>query len=488
MPTLATPPSSSPPRAPSPHFLYSGRRTLRMRVVADFHPHAGPMLPDGVWLRDLGKEDAGVSGGLGPHRVGGNRFDYAKRGAWGESSWRGNNWYYLPFFYADSFDLLRCHALPMSDDLRKPDPLLRIDWAPRSLLAHRLLFHADSGFSSMGAIMGMGESELDDVRELVAEERLWRLAIEQLFGWLHMYFAYLAFSSEVAFWRGREDTGGLSARTLLLNAGCSFVILCYLWDDERTNRILLLSSTFDFAVQTWKVARLLAARAARARWLRAAALAVSLTDGAPAGENSTDSADFAAEAARVAATEKFDALGGQLVGASIAPLTFGLALYTLVYYPHRSWWSWALDAAAKCVYLLGFVGMTPQLFVNYKLKSVSHLPWRVLCYKAFSTFVDDAFSLLVSMPTAHRIACLRDDAVFLVLLYQRRCYPVDKRRSNEYGYAYAPAAAAAASPALADEILHAAEATAGNDERGGEVGFAPAEADRGRQVPWKLPF
>ena len=40
------------------------------------------------------------------------------------------------------------------------------------------------------------------------------------------------------------------------------------------------------------------------------------------------------------------------------------------------------------------------------------------------------------MPTAHRVACLRDDAVFLVFLYQRWCYPVDKKRANEYGIAY----------------------------------------------------
>ena len=35
------------------------------------------------------------------------------------------------------------------------------------------------------------------------------------------------------------------------------------------------------------------------------------------------------------------------------------------------------------------------------------MPWRVMAYKAFNTFVDDAFALMVSMPTAHRVACLR---------------------------------------------------------------------------------
>jgi len=50
--------------------------------------------------------------------------------------------------------------------------------------------------------------------------------------------------------------------------------------------------------------------------------------------------------------------------------------------------------------------------------------------------VDDAFALMVSMPIHHRVACLRDDIVFLVFLYQRYLYPVDKTRANEFGIAY----------------------------------------------------
>ncbi|KAJ7383976.1 Cleft lip and palate transmembrane protein 1 like protein [Desmophyllum pertusum] len=33
--------------------------------------------------------------------------------------------------------------------------------------------------------------------------------------------------------------------------------------------------------------------------------------------------------------------------------------------------------------------MTPQLFINYKMKSVAHLPWRMMTYKALNTFIDD---------------------------------------------------------------------------------------------------
>lgn len=68
--------------------------------------------------------------------------------------------------------------------------------------------------------------------------------------------------------------------------------------------------------------------------------------------------------------------------------------------------------------------MTPQLFINYKLKSVAHLPWRMLTYKALNTFIDDIFAFVIKMPTMYRLGCFRDDIVFFIFLYQRYCYRV----------------------------------------------------------------
>ncbi|PNJ11935.1 CLPTM1 isoform 12, partial [Pongo abelii] len=44
----------------------------------------------------------------------------------------------------------------------------------------------------------------------------------------------------------------------------------------------------------------------------------------------------------------------------------------------------------------------------YKLKSVAHLPWRMLTYKALNTFIDDLFAFVIKMPVMYRIGCLRD--------------------------------------------------------------------------------
>jgi hypothetical protein len=77
--------------------------------------------------------------------------------------------------------------------------------------------------------------------------------------------------------------------------------------------------------------------------------------------------------------------------------------------------------------------MTPQLFINYKLKSVAHLPWRMLTYKFLNTFIDDIFAFVIKMPTMYRLGCFRDDIIFLIFLYQRWIYRVDHSRVNEFG-------------------------------------------------------
>ena len=60
------------------------------------------------------------------------------------------------------------------------------------------------------------------------------------------------------------------------------------------------------------------------------------------------------------------------------------------------------------IFYAGFIMMTPQLFINYKLKSVAHLPWRMMTYKALNTFIDDIFAFVIKMPTLYRIGCFRD--------------------------------------------------------------------------------
>ena len=293
-----------------------------------------------------------------------------------------------------------------------------------------------------------------------------------------------AFRSDIGVWKGRETMRGLSSRSVLSSAAQTLVIYLYLLDSDHVNSVVLVTYTVSTALELWKVLKVL--RIMRAMKRRAAAAAseaeeragggggggaaaVALATAAAAAADDDDGDDdggggsasaaegssvaastspvstgsaasaaaSAAAAARLeAATERFDEIATRTLGIGLAPLVGGWAVYALVHYPHTTWYSWVISSLADSVYLFGFISMTPQLFINYQLKSVAHLPWRVMLYKAFNTFVDDVFSVMVSMPMHHRVACLRDDVVFFIFLYQRWLYPTDKTRPNEYGIAY----------------------------------------------------
>ncbi len=77
-----------------------------------------------------------------------------------------------------------------------------------------------------------------------------------------------------------------------------------------------------------------------------------------------------------------------------------------------------------------------QLYINWKLKSVAHLPWRQMTYKFLNTIIDDLFAFVIKMPLLHRLSVFRDDLVFAVYIYQRWAYRIDRKRANEFGHAF----------------------------------------------------
>jgi hypothetical protein len=44
-------------------------------------------------------------------------------------------------------------------------------------------------------------------------------------------------------------------------------------------------------------------------------------------------------------------------------------------------YSSVLEKIVMFMGMAGFIRMTPQLYINYKLKSVDHLPWKTLIYR-----------------------------------------------------------------------------------------------------------
>jgi hypothetical protein len=58
--------------------------------------------------------------------------------------------------------------------------------------------------------------------------------------------------------------------------------------------------------------------------------------------------------------------------------------------------------------------LLPQLYVNYCLKIVAGMSGSALPYKFINTFFDDLSTFLSDFPLMYKIACFRDDVVFVV--------------------------------------------------------------------------
>lgn len=331
-----------------------------------------------------------------------------------------DNGRYYPVVYFNDFWLLRDKLVPVNDTLEELEVHLHLStlsawwWQIQMQLEQSFKMQLNTGLSQ--------EGESDELKRVLLEGNPVLLAVTFAVSLLHTVFDFLAFKNDIGFWKNNKSMEGLSARSVLINAFCQLVILLYLFDNE-TSYVVLISSAVGTAIEFWKVTK---------------AMDVSILPNFPFIKLG-DKASYSNKE-----TKQHDADATRYLSYVLYPLVFGYSIYALYYETHKSWYSWILSSLVGAVYMFGFILMCPQLYLNYKLKSVAHLPWRQYTYKFLNTIIDDLFAFVIKMPTLHRLSVFRDDIVFLVFLYQRWIYRVDKTRVNEFGYSAEDAAAEAA--------------------------------------------
>ncbi|CAJ1376655.1 unnamed protein product [Effrenium voratum] len=273
--------------------------------------------------------------------------------------------------------------------------------------------------------LGFTEQHFDEVKEFLLRYPLHVLVIMQVVGFLQMSLWTLAFKNDVSFFKGRADYIGLSSRSMGTAALQEVVWFLYLFDVD-VSKLLLFQLGVQACFSIWKYIRV--ARLGL-RWTHL--LLPWVRNGrAIAAAASTDHSDEDY-------TEEVDARAMSYTKMVLYPLSACWGLYNLYHSEYKSWWSWMISSMADFAYTFSFINMLPQIFINYKLRSVAHMPWRVLVYKFFNTFIDDIFAFfIIDTSTKYRFMTLRDDIVFFVFLYQRHIYSVDHRRADEYGFVH----------------------------------------------------
>ena len=325
-----------------------------------------------------------------------------------------NSRQYAPILYVDDLSLPRAAQIELAPpDADKPPVTLQIKCNALTPTLDAMNQQVRQAFDMIEPLLP--GPELDEIRYYLADERLYRFALTQIISYVHIFLDYLAFRDEIRFYRGRQNLSGVSTSTVVTRLLCSVIIFLYLLDGAGTSWVVLLSLFSSCAVEAWKVWKLLKPK------FQSTFPFVTLRK---------------LETAHEQETAAYDRIAMRWLGRVFYPLVLVWSVYALQTYHYKSWYSWFISNLANAVYTFGFISLCPQLYVNYRLKSVAHMPWKVFLYKIFNTLVDDAFAFLIDMPWKHRLMTLRDDVVFVIFLFQVYMYRVDKTRTNEYGYSY----------------------------------------------------
>ncbi|XP_057307208.1 putative lipid scramblase CLPTM1 [Hydractinia symbiolongicarpus] len=325
--------------------------------------------------------------------------------------------FYRPVVYFNDYWNYVSDYMPVNDTTPKLE--YNIVYSPISMFKWQL-YVSQSMRSQWNQYLGdsveQTDSEQDMIKRTLQETNPYLLGLTMVVSLVHSVFEFLAFKNDIQFWKTRKTLEGLSVRSIFFNVFQSLVVLLYVLDNE-TNMIVVFSCFVGMIIECWKITKVVDISIDSTRkWGPFPAIAIK--DKSTYVESST---------------KEYDRLAFRYLSWLLFPLLGCYAVYSLLYVEHKGWYSFVLSIAYGFLLTFGFIMMTPQLFINYKLKSIAHLPWRMLTYKALNTFIDDIFAFVIKMPTLYRIGCLRDDVIFFIYLYQKYIYPIDHSRVNEFG-------------------------------------------------------
>ena len=348
----------------------------------------------------------------------------------GARDYTGQNGWYYPVVFLNTFWQLRSHMTELNDTV-KTIPL-NIEVKNFASWKYNIMASIDDSMKQSQAASASGNpmpgggdgSELEVFKEILLDTNIYLLSTTFFVSILHMIFEGLAFKNDISHWRKKKDNVGTSVRTIVANVFMQTVIFLYLVDNsDGTSWMILAGQGFGILLEAWKITKM-----------------VNVVVGPPGPDSRFSFLPYVIlfeDKHKLSETEKktqeYDEIAFQYLYMAAIPLLGAYAVYSLIYDSHKSWYSFVITTLVGSVYAYGFLMMVPSLYINYRLKSVAHIPSRAMTYKFLNTFIDDLFAFTIRMPTLHRLATLRDDVIFFVWLYQKYKYKVDYTRVNEFG-------------------------------------------------------
>ncbi|CDF41135.1 unnamed protein product [Chondrus crispus] len=321
---------------------------------------------------------------------------------------------YYPPMHINEFWMIRESLHAMNESVK--EVTIEVSFSPIGMLKWTMFRQFDSIWQKQIDFGAMRPDEPDELKRMFLETNPVLLGTTMMVSMAHSVLEVLAFKNDISHWRNIKSMEGVSVRSMIWKIVMEAIVFLYLWDNE-TSWMITVGNGVGLVIAIWKLRKA----------VKFENFGKKKLFGFIPWFEMTNRESYSKE------TKEYDDQAMKYLGYALYPLVLLYALYSLRYDKHKSWYSWVINSLVGAVYAFGFIMMFPQIFINYKLKSVAHMPMKAMMYKTLNTVIDDLFSFIIKMPWLHRLACFRDDIVFLVLLYQRWIYPVDSKRVNEFG-------------------------------------------------------
>ncbi|CAG00010.1 unnamed protein product [Tetraodon nigroviridis] len=289
---------------------------------------------------------------------------------------------------------------------------------------------------------GFAEEFIEEIKETLSGSNLGVLAAAALLTAVQLVWEALALKNDIIAWRKKRSTVGISRTSILWRCLCSWLSFLHLL--EETSLLVLLPVGLGACTEAWKVFKVFSIRRKASRLQVRERHSSTQRFELKHHLNPKPSSSKLLSDAQVKKTDdeerktmEFDAQASRYLSYLVSPLCVGGAVLSLFYLRHRSVYSWLINTLVTGVYAFGFLSMAPQLFVNYKLASVSHLPTAVLVYRGANTLISDLgagacfFSPSLCVSSSHGLSFFRDELLLFIHLYQRWCFsPKTRRRES----------------------------------------------------------
>ena len=231
---------------------------------------------------------------------------------------------------------------------------------------------------------------------------------------LHTLFSFLGFSYDISYHKKLDKLDGLYTKIYFARLFHIIIALIY-YTSENVNKFIYFDLFFSLFIEVWKFKKVFKFDRFDIKKFPFIHFSNKIK------YDKSDIGSYEEEAVNLFSKVIF------------VPLALIYLIYRAYYYnnyiilhPYK----FVIEYLFFLFNIFGFILMTPQIYINYRIKSVEHMPMKVLAFRFLNTIIDDIFAFAVETPTLYRVSVFKDDIVFVIFIIQMVIYRNNKRTEH----------------------------------------------------------